>query len=101
MSMSYKVLGETLNFQYLSENPMLLDPTNKIHDLLDEYQKEEDTEKEYSIINKILHQMVDDSELVPLYYYTSPFFYDQNKINISELFTDETFQLWRIRKSDS
>ncbi len=97
ISMSYKVLGETLNFQYLQKDPFFQDPTGRIKELLKEYQQLENTKEEYDKIKEIIFQMIEDAECIPLYYYGSPVFVRSDRINIDDLYLDEAIQFWRIR----
>ena len=85
ISMDYKVLNEALNLQYLSENSPLIDPTGKIKELLKSYQGEDDLEKESEIINKILNQMIYDSESIPIFYFASPFLIKKDTIQSSSV----------------
>lgn len=95
--MSYKVLGEALNLQYLSENPNLLDPTGQVKQLLKQYQDEENTDKEAELISKILEQMVTDAECVPLFYFSAPFFVKTASLQASDLDLDESVKFYKAK----
>jgi len=95
-SMSYKVLGEALNLQYMSESPSFLDPTGKIKKLMRSYQSKENLEEEHLILNKILTQMVIDSECIPLFYFTSPFFVNHKKLNVDNVNLDESVKFYKM-----
>lgn len=97
ISMVYKVLGETLNLQYFSKNPTFLDPTGNIHKLKESYQNKEDLKEEHEVIQKILEQMVVDSECIPIFYFAMPFFANKEKIDASKLNLDESVQLWKVK----
>jgi ABC-type transport system substrate-binding protein len=93
--MSYKVLGESLNLQYLSKNPFLLDPTGHVKSLLTRYQNEENNEKERALITSILAQMVADAECVPLFYFSTPFFVKKGRLEASNLNLDESVKFYK------
>lgn len=96
-SMSYKVIGETLNLVYTSKSPMFIDPTGKIHKLLENYQATDNTTEETEIITQILRQMTTDSECVPIAYFAGPKFYNKNVLDASNMLFEESFQFWRLR----
>ena len=96
-SMSYKVLGETMNLAYASTNPKFLDPTSKIKKYMHDYQSTDDIEIESKSMNNSLKQMVTDSECVPLYYYKGPGFYNNKVLDLSDVTMDESLKLWRLR----
>ncbi len=95
--MSYKVIGEALNLQYLSEDPPLLDPTGKIKALLTKYQNEEDDNQETSLISQIIQQMVADSECIPVYYFASPFFIKKEKVKMNDINLDESIKFYKAQ----
>lgn len=95
--MSKKVLGEALNLQYLSKNPPLLDPTGKIKQLLQEYQQKDDNKSENVYIGKIIMQMIEDAELVPLFYFSSPFVVNPSTIQSTKLNLRESPKFHKIR----
>lgn len=97
ISMVYKVLGETLNLQYFSPNPTFLDPSGNIHRLMESYQNKEDIKEELSVIGKILEQMVVDSECVPVFYFSMPFFANTERVDVSNLNLDESIQFWKVK----
>ncbi len=97
ISMSYKVLGETLNFQYLNETPFFQDPTGRVKELLKKYQSLDEPDQESLVIKDILKQMTLDAECIPLYYVSMPTFFRSDKIEVSDIYLDEAIQFWRIR----
>ncbi|MBS1983546.1 MAG: hypothetical protein JST16_05180 [Bdellovibrionales bacterium] len=96
-AMDYKVLGEALNFMYLSSPSPMLDPTGGVRKLLKEYHAEDEPDKETALVRKILRQMTTDSELIPLYYLMAPYFYDSNKLDVSQVNILESLQIWKVR----
>lgn len=96
-AMDYKVLGEALNLQYISPSPPMLDPTGNIKKALAEYHAEEDPDKEAALVRKILAQMTTDSELIPLYYILAPYFYDVDRLDVSQVNILESLQIWKMR----
>ncbi len=85
VGMTRKVLGEAMNLQYLSRHPALLDPTGKIKELLKKYQQQEKISAESELISQIILQMIEDAELVPLYYFSSPFILNNKTIQSTKL----------------
>lgn len=96
--MSYKVLGEAMNIQYLSKNPMLLDPTGKIKSLLKDYQEHDNLVDESKIISKILKQMTVDSECVPLFYFSSPYFVNEKTLTAKTLSYDDSVKFYKMER---
>lgn len=94
--MSYKVLGEALNLQYLSEAPPLLDPSGKIKKLIAKYQTKDAKEDEAKVIEQILEQMVKDSECVPLFYYSSPYFVKSETLDAKNIHLDESIKFYKM-----
>jgi len=99
-SMSYKVLGETLNLTYTSKSPTLVDPTRKIHDLLEKYQKTDEPAEEQNYTHEILKQMTLDAECIPLIYIAQPFFYNKERLNGDDLYNEESPQFWKMKVLD-
>lgn len=95
--MSYRVLGEALNLQYLSKNPSLLDPTGKITKLLKKYQNKENNDEEFKIIEKIMTQMVEDSECIPLYYFSSPMFIKNKTLEAKNINVIDSIRFYKMR----
>lgn len=97
ISMSYKVIGETLNLQYLSNDASFIDPTGKIKNLLGIYQKTDNFENEHEVISQVIEQMVKDSECVPLFYFASPYMINTDKFDFSQANLNETIQMWKVK----
>ena len=98
-SMSYKVLSEALNLKYNSKPPEALDPSGKVRELLAKYQREDDPEEEKKIIGAILEQMIDDAEIIPLFFFSGPMFIDNKVLSGKEMHFSESFQIWKLRQN--
>jgi len=96
VGMSYKVLGEALNLQYLSENPALVDPTGKIKKLLQLYQKQEDVDSESKTVSQIIKQMILDAECIPLFYFSSPYFVNNKTVKSTKLDLQESVKFYKM-----
>jgi oligopeptide transport system substrate-binding protein len=96
-SMSYKVIGETLNLVYQDKGALFLNPNGEIKKMLKDYQATDDTAKETAIITSILNEMTTDSECIPITYFTNPKFFNKNKLNIQKMHLNESFQFWHLR----
>jgi ABC-type transport system substrate-binding protein len=93
-SMTYHVLTESLNILYRAKVRFADNPNGRILNLIDQYQTQEN--KPETIIKKITEEMTLESEVIPLYYLSNPYFYNSNKISISNMNTDESLKFWEI-----
>lgn len=96
-SMSYKVLAEALNMIYNAEPREAFDPTKNINKLLEEYSYSMSEDKDEEIIRKILEQMTEDAEIIPLFYQPSADFYNTDKLDVSDLYLTESMQFWKLK----
>ena len=75
---------------------MLKDVNGKIKVLMDEYKHSPNNETT-NVAKNIALQMTRDAECIPLFYVASPFFYNKNRVDVSNLDELTYFNLWKIR----
>ena len=97
-SMSYKVLTEAINLLYTATPIVAHDPTGKVRSNLKEYAESFDVEKDEKFINNILNQMTDDAEIIPFAYVPGTTFYNKEKLDVSDIYFEESMQLWRLKQ---
>ncbi len=95
-AMDQVIVGESINLYYFSSSPMFMDINKKINKLMDKYQTSESSET-IKVVNKIALQMIKDAECIPLFYVASPFFFNKDKVDISDLDEMTYFNLWKIK----
>lgn len=93
-SMSYGVVSESLNILYKSPIRFANNPSGKIAKLIDEFQSSNESKEE--IIEQITFEMTRESEIIPLFYVSSPYFYNSEKINIENMNTNESLKFWKL-----
>ncbi|MBY0518453.1 MAG: hypothetical protein K2P81_16195 [Bacteriovoracaceae bacterium] len=94
-SASYHVASESLNLLYKAKKRFADNPNGKINDLIDSYQKSEGDS--VGIVSSIIEEMCKESEVIPLYYLSSPKFYNSSTVDISAMNPNESMTFWRIR----
>lgn len=94
-SMSYNVVTESLNLLYKAKARFADNPSGKILALINEFQITDGSTP--LIVEKIVHEMTFESEIIPLFYVSSPKFYNSNRLDISEMNTAESLTFWKIR----
>jgi ABC-type transport system substrate-binding protein len=94
-SMSYNVVTESLNLLYRAKARFADNPNGRILSLIDEYQKTEGTTP--ALIEEIVKEMTLESEVIPLFYVSSPKFYNSDRIDISDMNTAESLTFWKLR----
>jgi ABC-type transport system substrate-binding protein len=93
-SMSYGVVSESLNILYKSPIRFANNPSGKISKLIDEFQSSQEAKEE--IIEQITFEMTRESEIIPLFYVSSPYFYNSEKISIENMNTNESLKFWKL-----
>lgn len=93
-SMSYSVVTESLNILYKSPVRFGNNPSNKIINLIDKYQTSLKTNE--SVIEEITKEMTRESEIIPLFYVSSPYFYNSDRIDISQMNVNESLKFWKM-----
>ena len=93
--MSYNVVTESLNLLYRSDVRFADNPNQKIIKLIEEYQQTQGSAPE--IIENIVKEMTLESEIIPLFYVSSPKFYNSDRLDISEMNTAESLTFWKLR----
>jgi ABC-type transport system substrate-binding protein len=82
---------------YNAEPREAFDPTKNINKLLEEYSYSMSEDKDEEIIRKILEQMTEDAEIIPLFYQPSADFYNTDKLDVSDLYLTESMQFWKLK----
>lgn len=96
-SMSYKVLGESLNLLYLSSPHHALDPSQGVRTHLTQFHNSSDPDSESKSIAKILKHMTEDAEVVPLFYSGYMKFYQSEKLDASEVSFMESLLIYKYK----
>ncbi len=94
-SMTYSVLTEALNILYMAPTQFGTNPNGKIKKLIHRYQ--EGIGDEESTISSIVNEMSAEAEIIPLFYVSTPDFYNTETIDVSEMNTTESLTFWKIR----
>lgn len=99
VSMSYKVLGESLTLNYKAEPPLFLDPSGRVRKSLDVFHHSTTSSGETAAIRDILTAMTEDAEVVPLFYCGYMKFYDKDLLDASDVSFFESFEIanYRVR----
>lgn len=99
VSMSYKVLGESLTLNYKAEPRLYLDPSGRVREQLDVYHRSTQSKDEIAAIKAILTAMTEDAEVLPLFYCGYMKFYDKELLDASEVSFFESFEIanYRVR----
>ena len=92
-SMNYNIISESLNLLYSEKNGIAKNPNEKIKSLLEKYQSEDIPD----FGAEITQLMNDESEVIPLFYTASPFFYNEDRINLNMVNLNESLAFWRMR----
>lgn len=93
-SMSYGVVTESLNILYKAPVRFGNNPSNKIIELIDQYQS--NLQKNENVIEEITKEMTRESEIIPLFYVSSPYFYNSDRIDISQMNVNESLKFWKM-----
>lgn len=93
-SMSYSVITESLNILYKAPIRFGNNPSNKIIQLIDQYQS--NLQKNENVIEEITKEMTRESEIIPLFYVSSPYFYNSDRIDISQMNVNESLKFWKM-----
>jgi ABC-type oligopeptide transport system substrate-binding subunit len=94
-SASYNVASESLNLLYKSPKRMADNPNGKVLKAMDRYQRYEGSDQEN--LREIIEQMTLESEIIPLFYQSSPKFYNSKTVDISKINPNESMTFWRMR----
>lgn len=94
-SMDQIIVGESVNLHYFSSSPVFKDVNGKIKDLMEDYHYSKESSDQ--VVKKIAFQMLQDSECIPLFYVASPFFYNNDVVNIQNLDELTYFNFWKIK----
>jgi len=93
-SASYNVASESLNLLYKSPKRMADNPNGKVLKAIDRYQMYEGSDQEN--LREIVEQMTLESEIIPLFYQSSPKFYNSKTVDISKINPNESMTFWRM-----
>jgi len=93
-STSYHVASESLNLLYKSPKRMADNPNGKVLKAIDRYQMYEGSDQEN--LREIVEQMTLESEIIPLFYQSSPKFYNSKTVDISKINPNESMTFWRM-----
>lgn len=92
---TYHAATEGLNLLYKSDNRMMDNPNKRVLSLIDQYQQSLGNDRD--ILDRIVVEMTRESEMIPLFYVSSPKFYNSKKIDVSEVNPNESLTFWKIK----
>ncbi len=94
VSMNYSSPLEALNHLHLEKNNMVKLGSLKLKNLILELQ---DKKIETGVLDPILDEMALDATVIPLFYVSSPKFYNQDTVDASLMNVTESMVFWRLR----
>jgi ABC-type transport system substrate-binding protein len=94
VSMNYNVPLEALNHLFAPSDNFVKPTSNKLKILVQELQGKQLTP---GVLDEILNEMAIDAVVVPLFYVSSPKFYNYNTVDASLMNKTESIAFWRLR----
>ena len=93
-SMNYNSPSEAMNHLYFKENNIVKTKSKKIRELILNLQSQE---IKPGVFDAILDEMAEDATVIPLFYVSSPKFYNQETVDASLMNMTESMVFWRLR----
>ncbi len=97
MSTDYRVPEEAINFEFISPERLMNDPSGRINKRYLEYQETDDQEEETILLKEISELMLKSNIFIPLFHATTPYFYNSETVELNGANNLFITNFWKIK----